>query len=102
MTALRRLLSTAAAGASRRPRPVWTPPEAPAHKFDPVRLQETLDRLPYFVGRTPVGRNLPVYIDYKNGGSRVITIVRRIDGSQQVPQYEAVRWPKSPRPWLMS
>ena len=85
MAILRRLLSTAVANASRRPKPVWTPPEAPTHNFDPARLQKALDQLPYFVGRTPVGRNLPVYIDYKNGGSRVITIVRRIDGNQQVP-----------------
>lgn len=41
--------------------------------------------LPYFVERTKVGRNLPVYTDVRRNGQLVFTIVRRIYGSVRVP-----------------
>ncbi|KAI8641260.1 mitochondrial large subunit ribosomal protein-domain-containing protein [Parasitella parasitica] len=33
----------------------------------------------YFVSRT-INKGLPVYSEYKNGGTRLLTVVRRIEG----------------------
>jgi large subunit ribosomal protein L49 len=38
--------------------------------------------IPYTVRRTRT-KNLPVYTDYKNGGTRFLTIVRNVDGDIQ-------------------
>lgn len=38
-------------------------------------------KLPYFVERTFVGKNLPIYTEYKSGGNKVITVIRKIFGS---------------------
>lgn len=35
-----------------------------------------------------MGKSLPVYIDYKHGGSKVITIIRRIYGEPAALQAE--------------
>ncbi|KAM7454392.1 hypothetical protein BLSTO_04852 [Blastocystis sp. subtype 1] len=35
---------------------------------------------PFVVTRTTLGKNLPVYSEYRNNGSRRLTIVRRIEG----------------------
>lgn len=36
--------------------------------------------LPFFVERTDVGDSLPVYTDFKGGGTKVVTIVRKVKG----------------------
>lgn len=38
--------------------------------------------LPFRVTRTEVGKQLPVYTDYRNGRTRVLTLVRRVEGDQ--------------------
>jgi large subunit ribosomal protein L49 len=38
------------------------------------------DDLPFAVHRTELGRNLPVYLDYKNGRTKVVTILRKCEG----------------------
>ena len=52
----------------------WTPP--PDNPPD----------LPFRVQRTATGQFLPVYTDIKNARSRVVTVVRNIDGDIQVVQ----------------
>ncbi|KAG2826465.1 hypothetical protein PC116_g11135 [Phytophthora cactorum] len=50
----------------------WSPaPEAP------------LPGLPFHVKRTAVGLQLPVYRDFRNGRTRVLTILRRYKGDEQ-------------------
>lgn len=50
----------------------WSPaPEAP------------LPGLPFHVKRTAVGLQLPVYRDYRNGRTRVLTILRRFKGDEE-------------------
>ena len=39
----------------------------------------TLEDLPFSVERTHTG-NLPVYTDFRNGGSRKLTVVRKVFG----------------------
>ena len=39
--------------------------------------------LPFFIKRSKYN-NLPVYTDYKNAGSRKITIIRKIKGDLKV------------------
>jgi hypothetical protein len=50
---------------------MWTPP--PHSAAVPAGL-------PFAVSRTEEGKALPVYSDYKGGGTKVITIIRRIRG----------------------
>lgn len=38
----------------------------------------------YFVERTELGKNLPVYTDVRRNGQRIFTIIRRIYGNIQV------------------
>ena len=40
--------------------------------------------LPYFVERTALGKSLPVYTQYKGGGTQASTIVRKIYGDVNV------------------
>eukprot|EP01038_Epipyxis_sp_PR26KG_P016393 gene16393-22346_t len=49
----------------------WTPPP----KEHP--------NLPFFVERTDVGGFLPVYTDYKGGGTKVVTMIRKCKGDIQ-------------------
>lgn len=36
--------------------------------------------LKYFVERTKVGKNLPIYTEYRNGGNNCFTLIKRISG----------------------
>ncbi len=50
--------------------------------------QQTLTKIkyvtyPYFVARTQM-KELPVYIDIKNGGTRILTEISRIEGDVEV------------------
>jgi len=50
---------------------MWTEP--PAADTEPLTL-------PFAVDRTDIGRALPVYTDYKGGGTKVVTMIRKIRG----------------------
>lgn len=39
--------------------------------------------LKYFVERTKVGKNLPIYTEYRNGGNNCFTLIKRISGDTQ-------------------
>ena len=47
--------------------------------------------LPFAVHRTEVGKQLPVYTDFKNGRSRVVTLIRKYDGDEAALADEAQR-----------
>ena len=36
--------------------------------------------LKYFVERTKIGKNLPIYTEYRNGGNNCFTLIKRISG----------------------
>ena len=36
--------------------------------------------LKYFVERTKVGKNLPIYTEYRSGGNNCFTLIKRISG----------------------
>lgn len=59
----------------------WTPPPAAGEK--PV-----YEDIPFAVERTSPGKSLPVYTDYKGGGTKVITIVRKCRGNIKVMKEE--------------
>lgn len=86
-----RMLSTAA---QLYPRPKWHPPDNlrfPLREIDPKIVTPSkwappmggYEHLPFRVFRTPKGKQLPVYTDYKNGRTRCLTIVRRFRGSAE-------------------
>lgn len=68
------------------PQPLrWTPAEVtatPSGWIAPTG-QVPVD-LPFGVARTSVGQQLPVYRDYRNGRTRIITQVRKMSGDKQV------------------
>lgn len=53
--------------------------KAAALKKGPV-LDPT-KKLPYFISRTPLGKQLPVYTEFKEGRTKVLTLIRKIDGN---------------------
>ena len=68
----------------------------PPLKYEPTYVPETvgfngwspapespLPDLPFHVKRTALGLQLPVYRDYRNGRTRVLTILRRYKGDAQ-------------------
>ena len=59
----------------------WTPPPSAGEK--PVH-----EDIPFAVDRTLPGKSLPVYTDYKGGGTKVVTIVRKCRGDMQVMKEE--------------
>ena len=40
----------------------------------------TPPQLPFCVDRTDIGDQLPVYVDYKGAGTKVVTILRKVKG----------------------
>ncbi|GAA5937740.1 hypothetical protein JCM3775_002117 [Rhodotorula graminis] len=60
----------------------------PAHEAAPPKLA-------YFVPRTAHGE-LPVYTDYKNGGSRVLTIVRKAQGNVEALRSDLAEYLTAP------
>ncbi|KAF1336579.1 hypothetical protein FI667_g520, partial [Globisporangium splendens] len=70
--------------------------EVPALKYEPTYVPEKvsfngwspapespLPNLPFHVKRTALGLQLPVYRDYRNGRTRVLTILRRFKGDEE-------------------
>lgn len=57
----------------------WTHPPAPG-----ADGSLPTDGLPFAVDRTAVGGSLPVYTDYKAGGTKVITILRKCRGDVKI------------------
>ncbi|CAI8011641.1 hypothetical protein GBAR_LOCUS7482, partial [Geodia barretti] len=62
----------------------WVPPLG---KPAPPGVQPDI---PFRVVRSRYG-NLPVYLDYKSGGSRVLTIVRKVEGDAEVRTSEEIQ-----------
>lgn len=52
------------------------------NQLQPVQLIKYV-QYPYFVSRTRM-KELPVYIDIKNGRTRVLTEISRIEGDSEV------------------
>lgn len=46
----------------------------------PLRFLNSEESLPFSVRRAGPANNLPVYLDYKNGGTKVVTILRKYEG----------------------
>jgi len=61
------------------PRTKWTPPPTPA-----ADGSLPTDGLPFVVDRTTVSRSLPVYTDFKAGGTKVVTILRKCRGDVKI------------------
>eukprot|EP00614_Pseudopedinella_elastica_P006617 CAMPEP_0172589958 /NCGR_PEP_ID=MMETSP1068-20121228/8472_1 /TAXON_ID=35684 /ORGANISM="Pseudopedinella elastica, Strain CCMP716" /LENGTH=163 /DNA_ID=CAMNT_0013385631 /DNA_START=78 /DNA_END=569 /DNA_ORIENTATION=+ len=57
----------------------WTPPP------------ESPPDLPFFIQRTGTGKCLPVYSSYKNANTRVITVLRQVDGDVKMLQQELAK-----------
>ncbi|GAA5892251.1 hypothetical protein JCM8208_001493 [Rhodotorula glutinis] len=70
---------------------------APAPRSSaPAPAQEAAPKkLAYFVPRTAHGE-LPVYTDYKNGGSRVLTIVRKAQGNVEALRADLAEYLTAP------
>ena len=49
------------------------------------------DELPFAINRTELGKQLPVYVDYKNGRTRVVTQIRKYEGDETVLADEVQR-----------
>ena len=59
----------------------WTPPPGPGD----MPLYEDL---PFAVERTSPGQSLPVYTDFKGGGTKVVTILRKCRGDIELLKEE--------------
>jgi large subunit ribosomal protein L49 len=50
----------------------------------------------YHISRTSTSESLPVYLDIKNGGTRSLTIIRRVEGDAEALRQEiAALFPES-------
>ncbi len=63
--------------------PSYVPEKVSFNGWSPARPEGPLEGLPFSIRRTSTGLQLPVYRDYRNGRTRVITIVRRYDGNEE-------------------
>ncbi|CAK4648935.1 hypothetical protein LEN26_021179 [Aphanomyces euteiches] len=68
--------------------PTYVPEKVSFNGWSPARAEGPLDGIPFHVKRTATGLQLPVYRDYRNGRTRVITIVRRFQGDEAELQQE--------------
>ena len=62
--------------------PSYVPPTVSFNGWSPAPESPIMD-LPFNVSRTSKGLQLPVYRDIKNGGTNVLTILRRYTGDIQ-------------------
>ena len=54
-------------------------------------------QLPYFISRTS-NKGLPVYTEFKNGGTQHLTIIRRIEGDAEALKNEVLElFPEAPK-----
>lgn len=67
--------------------PTYVPTKVSFNGWSPAP-ETPLPGLPFHVKRTAVGLQLPVYRDYRNGRTRVLTIVRRFKGDEAELQAE--------------
>ncbi|TMW69467.1 hypothetical protein Poli38472_001623 [Pythium oligandrum] len=67
--------------------PTYVPEKVSFNGWSPAP-EQPLPNLPFFVKRTAVGLQLPVYRDYRNGRTRVLTILRRFNGDEGELQAE--------------
>mmetsp|Transcript_5005 Transcript_5005/g.7424 ORF Transcript_5005/g.7424 Transcript_5005/m.7424 type:complete len:148 (+) Transcript_5005:35-478(+) len=58
-------------------------------------LQTTNEKMPFWIKRTKSG-SLPVYIDYKNGRSKTVTLLRRVEGDLDAVEMELTKITKQP------
>ncbi|OQS03100.1 hypothetical protein THRCLA_04593 [Thraustotheca clavata] len=63
--------------------PSYVPEKVSFNGWSPARAEGPLEGVPFSVKRTSTGLQLPVYRDYRNGRTRIITIVRRYDGNEK-------------------
>ena len=61
-------------------KPAFVLPNGWAPRAEQASLETMEVRPPFRVDRTAVGNCLPVYTDYKNNRTRVVTVVRRVKG----------------------
>ena len=62
--------------------PTYVPEKVSFNGWSPAP-EQPLANLPFHVKRTAVGLQLPVYRDYRNGRTRVLTILRRFKGDEE-------------------
>lgn len=67
--------------------PTYVPPVVSFNGWSPAPSKPIME-LPFHVQRTSLGLQLPVYRDYRNGRTRVLTILRRFRGNEQELQME--------------
>ncbi|KAI8140347.1 mitochondrial ribosomal protein subunit Img2 [Fennellomyces sp. T-0311] len=61
------------------------------------RSYTTSTAQPYFISRT-ANNGLPVYTDFKNGGTQQLTIIRRIEGDAEALKNEILTlFPDAPK-----
>lgn len=63
---------------------VFTDSKLPPSFVDPKVIEEKLNNVGYFVERTKVGKNLPVYLETHNKGKHVFTLIRHVYGDFKV------------------
>ncbi|ETV70401.1 hypothetical protein H257_14079 [Aphanomyces astaci] len=68
--------------------PTYVPEKVSFNGWSPAREEGPLEGIPFTVKRTATGLQLPVYRDYRNGRTRIITIVRRYHGDEAELQNE--------------
>lgn len=103
MSAMMRIQARLFSSSARyNPRPKWTPPaelKFPLREIDPKTITPSkwappmggFDDLPFRIFRTPKGKQVPVYTDYKNGRTRCLTLIRRFRGDAHVLAEEMSR-----------
>lgn len=61
--------------------PTYEPEMVSANGWSPAP-EHPLPGLPFHVQRTPKGLQIPVYRDYRAGGNKVMTLIRRFQGDK--------------------
>lgn len=56
----------------------------PSCFVNPTIIEEKLNNVLYFVERTKMGKNLPVYLESRNKGKDVFTLIRHVYGDFKV------------------
>ncbi|KAI9659244.1 MAG: hypothetical protein M1829_006584 [Trizodia sp. TS-e1964] len=79
--------------------PTWHPPTDTEHTSSPATPLELTPIIqptePYFVHRS-TSKNLPIYLDYKRGGNRLETRLRKLEGNLGVLREQLIKSLKLP------